>query len=299
MTPPSTALAQRLALHAGKLGCPACRSVLRIAEDLSCGKCGRTYAIRDGIPILLHGVVAENAELTRVAAAKESYYRYPWRARLAYPSLTNDSFQRLAIGRFLDSFPHGSLVVDVGTSLRESDPRVLRLDLVFSRNLDLVGDAHALPFLDATVDGILCTGLIEHVADPIQLVEEIRRVLRPGGRAYATAPFIQGYHPSPTDYRRYTREGIAQLFAGCEVVSLRTTRGSGSALAWILAAVLTELFSFNRFWLYRLVGVPIRWMCLPLKYLDVFLVRNQFDHYATSGFTIEVSKPQIRESTSS
>jgi SAM-dependent methyltransferase len=182
-------------------------------------------------------------------------------------------------------------VLDLGCSLLDRDPRALRLDLVFSANLDLVANAEALPFLDDTVDGVLCTGLLEHVEHPDRVVNEMFRALRPGGRAYVAAPFIQGYHPSPTDFRRYTPEGVRQLFSAFELETLRSTRGSGSALAWILAGFLTALLSFNRPWLFRLVGVPVRWLCWPLKYLDHLLVNNRYDQYVTSGFTVEVRKP--------
>jgi uncharacterized protein YbaR (Trm112 family) len=36
------------------LACPACKSNLRVeADELVCAACGRRYAVRDGIPILL------------------------------------------------------------------------------------------------------------------------------------------------------------------------------------------------------------------------------------------------------
>jgi ubiquinone/menaquinone biosynthesis C-methylase UbiE len=47
------------------------------------------------------------------------------------------------------------------------------------------GDAHALPFHDERFDTVYCRYLLEHVADPAQVLTEMRRVLRPGGRALA------------------------------------------------------------------------------------------------------------------
>jgi len=47
------------------------------------------------------------------------------------------------------------------------------------------GDAHALPFGDELFDTVYCRYLLEHVADPVQVLSEMRRVLRPGGRALA------------------------------------------------------------------------------------------------------------------
>lgn len=44
------------------------------------------------------------------------------------------------------------------------------------------GDAHALPFPDSSFDLVYCRYLLEHVADPVRVLSQARRVLRPGGR---------------------------------------------------------------------------------------------------------------------
>lgn len=47
------------------------------------------------------------------------------------------------------------------------------------------GDAHRLPFPDDTFDAVYCRYVLEHVRDPLVVLHEMRRVLRPGGRAFA------------------------------------------------------------------------------------------------------------------
>ena len=53
-------------------------------------------------------------------------------------------------------------------------------------NLNFVrGDAHTLPFPDDRFDVVYCRYVLEHVQDPQRVLEEMRRVLKPGGRVYA------------------------------------------------------------------------------------------------------------------
>ena len=44
------------------------------------------------------------------------------------------------------------------------------------------GDAHALPFADATFDGCRADRTLQHLADPERALAEMVRVTRPGGR---------------------------------------------------------------------------------------------------------------------
>lgn len=79
---------------------------------------------------------------------------------------------------------------------------------------DVLGDIHALPFPDEDYDFVLCTETLEHVAAPWVAVEELRRVLRPGGVALVTAPFLWPWHGSSryADFWRFTSDGMRHLF---------------------------------------------------------------------------------------
>jgi ubiquinone/menaquinone biosynthesis C-methylase UbiE len=50
----------------------------------------------------------------------------------------------------------------------------------------VVADAQAVPFAPASFDAVIANHMLYHVPDRAQALSEIRRVLRPGGRLYAT-----------------------------------------------------------------------------------------------------------------
>lgn len=47
-----------------------------------------------------------------------------------------------------------------------------------------IGDATGLPFPDGVADGVLCSNMLEHASDTRAVIDEIVRVLRPGGWCY-------------------------------------------------------------------------------------------------------------------
>lgn len=76
---------------------------------------------------------------------------------------------------------------------------------------DVRGDASTLPFKADVFDTIVCTQVIEHLQTPWVAMQEIHRILKPGGHLLLSAPFLYPYHGSPYDYFRYTKEGLITL----------------------------------------------------------------------------------------
>ena len=50
------------------------------------------------------------------------------------------------------------------------------------------GSAYSLPFPDESIDLIVCSEVLEHLHEYNDAVEEIHRVLKPGGKFYASVP---------------------------------------------------------------------------------------------------------------
>jgi SAM-dependent methyltransferase len=92
--------------------------------------------------------------------------------------------------------------------------RYIGADIVPAANttLDIVfAPSQPLPLPDASVDTILSTQVLEHVADYQAYVEDCRRLLRPDGYLIITTPMHWRHHEMPTDYWRFTRYGIGHV----------------------------------------------------------------------------------------
>jgi SAM-dependent methyltransferase len=128
------------------------------------------------------------------------------------------------------------------------------------------GDAAQLPFGNGCFDAAVCLEVLEHVAHPEQVSTEIARVLKAGGRAWVTMPFLYPLHDAPFDFQRYTEYGLRRDMrrAGLDVVSLRKS-GHAIRTAGLLACLAIAGGAYTR-------SGWSRWMFLPLASVGVLLV---------------------------
>lgn len=114
--------------------------------------------------------------------------------------------------RMLEIAPqvHGGMV----PLLAGSAVDVVVLDKDPESGADVIGDiCETNPELgDAEFDMVVCTHVLEHVADPFAAVAEIRRVLKPGGIAFVVVPLNFRIHGPLPDNWRFTEHGCRALF---------------------------------------------------------------------------------------
>lgn len=136
--------------------------------------------------------------------------------------------------RALDDLPAEARALDCGSGpRRHTDRRVLSCDSTPGPDVDVVADAAALPFDDASFDLVLSQAVLEHVETPEVVVAEMVRVLRPGGLLCVEVPFMQPYHPVPIHRRNFTAEGLGALCAGLVEVERWVFGGLAVSLEWL------------------------------------------------------------------
>lgn len=228
-------------------------------------------------------------------------FRYHFRMWFAPPHpLWKSRKSRRRVHEFLreaeERLP-GAVQLNLGCGPSRLGPRVVNLDLYPGNEVDVRGDILLLPFREQSIDTVICTAVLEHVSDPLQAVREIHRVLKVGGRVFLETPFMQTAHASPSDYYRWTPEGLHQLLRCFEVLELRVAAGPASGLAWLIQETLAMLFSFRSTLLYKLWFRIFGWLAYPVAWLDTVLEQHPMAWHAASGFAVVAVKlPSLQES---
>jgi SAM-dependent methyltransferase len=131
-------------------------------------------------------------------------HRGLWERKKSIRLLYRDFHRRL-----LESCPQGS-VLDIGggtAHIKDFRPDVVSCDILSFPGIDVVADAHRLPFGDGLFSGVVMLDVLHHLERPIEFLREASRVLQPGGRLAMIEPamtvvarrFYHYFHAEPVD----------------------------------------------------------------------------------------------------
>lgn len=131
--------------------------------------------------------------------------------------------------RFLDLLGESEgPVLDCGSGDR-CLPGVVTLDLGSGM---VHADALDLPFADDTFALVLSQAVVEHVTEPQRYIDEVTRVLKPGGLLYVEAAFMQPIHMAPMHYFNVTPFGLAHLCRHLETLESGPIGALTETWAW-------------------------------------------------------------------
>lgn len=278
----SLATLARIAPH---FVCPRCRSPVAQAQaafrcsDNSCAlSAPESFPVVGGCPIL---VDFEHSVLRREELAQESgtlgprvshrwaLDRVPSRLR-SWIKPPNEAARR-NIEHLLSELPAEGMVLVVGGGTvgngterlyEDQQVKVIAFDIFRSRFVQFLADAHQIPLDDGSVDAVVVQAVLEHVLDPSQVVTEIHRVLRDGGKVYAETPFLQQVHAGPYDFVRFTGSGHRYLFRRFEELAAGPVGGPGTQFLWSIDHLVRGIARSE------LAGKLARALFFALRYLD-------------------------------
>lgn len=159
---------------------------------------------------------------------------------------------------------HGT-VLDIGCGVMPYKPIILshpsRAKVYLGLDLpdngyaqpDLIWDGTTIPLEAQSVEVALATEVLEHCRDPLALLREARRVLKPSGRLFVTTPFLWPLHCVPFDEARYTPFALERLLkeAGFVDVRIRALGGWDASLAQFIGLWVRRrpMVGWKRQWL--------------------------------------------------
>ncbi len=164
--------------------------------------------------------------------------------------------------------------------------------------------ADRVPIRSQSMDFVLCTEVLEHVDNIEGSVAEIFRVLRPGGHALITVPFLYPTHEAPYDFQRLTYIGLHGLVTrhGFEVLDAAAQGGPMTlASSWFFRALRAAIdkggSSFGRSGPLSLRR-PFRWVVVTPQQIALRFRRKVSwkltgaSKLASTGYMVLVRRPQ-------
>lgn len=167
-----------------------------------------------------------------------------------------------------DYIPINGKVLNVGSGSTKLRDDVVNLDVMNLPNVNIVADAHYLPFKANSFDCVFCSAVLEHTIKPWIVASEIQRVLKVKGVACIQVPFLEAVHDE-YDYFRFTLKGLKLLFTELNEVKSGVSGSASQVLADLLRVFPTLVFE-NTF-----IDLPVKfimsWIAIPFQWLDCLI----------------------------
>lgn len=115
-----------------------------------------------------------------------------------------------------------------------------------------------IPLPNASFDTVILSDVLEHIYHPQELLAEVRRMLRPGGKLIMNVPFLYWLHEQPYDYFRYTRFSLERMIADCElsVVEMEELGGAPEVFADLVAKTVAHTRYMGQY-----IARFVQWSC--------------------------------------
>jgi len=257
--------------------CPLCKGPLKEKDGVYCSRCNKVYPVVHGVPhLLVKKDYYSDSSLNRTFEYKSRIRNLRIYKTLKYifgadfvPYKPLQKFQSL----FLDKLLKGGLILNLGSGSTRYAESMINVDIEHFPNVDIVSDGCQLPFAEQIFDAVISEAVIEHVKYPKTYVAEIKRVLKNDGAIFIVAPFVHPFHGYPSDFQRYSIEGLKVLFEDFEEVESGVYRGPSVALVNFVSDYLAGLFCCKRLATHIFLKSIFTLAIFPIKFLDIILVK--------------------------
>ncbi len=221
---------------------------------------------------------------------KDFFKRWPALYAVFYTVIGPSLFTGMSSKRFVATLEPTKLVLHAGSGTRRVGGNSVNVDLFPFPGVDIAADLTELPFKNDSFDAATCDQVLEHVPDPHVVANELHRVVKPGGLIHVASPFVFPWHPSPSDYTRWTQEGLVSLFPTCEVMKQGVGAGPFSAMNAFLAAFLATVLCFGSRKLQGVLQYFFLVLLIPVKLFDIVFAYLPGAELCAANFYLVVRK---------
>ncbi|MDO8265165.1 MAG: class I SAM-dependent methyltransferase, partial [Candidatus Parcubacteria bacterium] len=214
---------------------------------------------------------------------KVFFKKYPFLFNILYYTF-GASFIGKSPQKAITDLSEDKIILNLGSGTRIIREHIVNVDFYPFMNVDIVADIGKLPFADNSIDAVICESVLEHVKNPSAIVNEIERVLKPGALVYIIVPFIAGFHSSPNDYYRWSKEGLRELMKDFKEEEIGIRHGPTSALLSVLNDWLATVFSFGIKEIQQVLLVFFTMVTFPFKIFDYIIYRFKSSENIAYGF---------------
>jgi uncharacterized protein YbaR (Trm112 family) len=253
------------------LACPECKGDITVlTDDLYCKLCDTRYEVIDGVPLFLkefnYSPSGNNVE--EISYIKKFF-------KNVFPKVSLTKFSDTSFFDYVNSVMDDEIVLNLGSGVKRFDKfikkEMINLDVAPNPSVHIVGDGHKLPIKNGSVGCVFSNAVLEHVAKPWIVADEIHRVLKDGGIVCVNVPFLNIVHESH-DYYRFTQQGLNEIFYRFEEIKSGVSAGPSSFLTYFLPEYLSLFFPTKP--LRTLVKDVLTGLIFPLKYMDFIIKRR-------------------------
>jgi SAM-dependent methyltransferase len=218
------------------LVCPTCHQDLKATPAaFSCASCNRAYPVRDGVPLFDVPNPADSGATSIAKDARRDYWDSGWEARYSGDHAQLAKLKTRAdwleyVGASVAALPthvqhveagetavRDKVVLDIGCgggissatfgyfgaryigldhSVHAATYALRHLRCIEGRGFTAQGNAEPLPIRTASIDLVYSNGVLHHTPNFVRTLDEVNRVLKPGGTAvialYATYSTLFG-----------------------------------------------------------------------------------------------------------
>ncbi|MBO6989149.1 MAG: class I SAM-dependent methyltransferase [Prochlorococcus marinus XMU1422] len=286
--------------------CPLCKEPFRYnlskvnlkCENSSCKLFDKKFLKHNGVPLLIpfgekycvfkNKTQSRNLNLGYKRRDKFSKFKkFKFKSRKFFYGENNKTKINYRKIRNLISTSSRILVIGGGTIgegasefynwCEKNEIEIISLDVYFSENINVVADAHYLPFPNNYFDLVIMQSVIQYFLLPDIVINEVFNVLKKNGIIYAETPFLQPVNEGAYDFYRYTHSGHRILFNKFEELSSGFLKGAFSSSLLIFSYAISALFKN------KIIGVLIRILFTRFFTLFDYLIDKKFNFDTAFG----------------